>query len=137
MAAPREPSADLLFQAAHLIVEEFERRSLPYALIGGLAYGHHSNPRTTKDVDFLANIPQLALPRLLDALIAKGFELDLMATIKAWTQVGMVSFRYRGCRIDWLKPVIPMYHHILDRAKLETWLGATMRVASPEGIILT
>lgn len=110
---------------------------MPYALVGGLAYGHHSNPRTTKDVDFLLNPPQLVLPGLLEELIDHGFTLPLVPTIQEWTQHHMVNFRYQGCRVDWLKPVIPMYQHILEKAQVGTVLGLPMRVATAEGIILT
>src|SRR5207302_11023643 len=41
-----------------------------------------------------------------------------------------------GIRIDWLKPVIPCYQHVLDRARPELWLGQSIRIASPEGLIL-
>src|SRR2546427_6684586 len=102
MEEPNRPSADLLFEAA----------------------------RTTKDVDFLATIPQMVLPGLLESLFATGFAFDVTTVIKGWTQVGMAVLHYQGCRIDWLKPVIPMYQHILDRAKPESWLGKTMCVAT-------
>lgn len=49
----------------------------------------------------------------------------------------MTTLSFRGVRIDWLKPVIPMYQHILDRATEETRLGRTVRVAPVEGLILT
>jgi hypothetical protein len=43
---------------------------------------------------------------------------------------------FRGIRIDWLKPVIPAYLHILDRATEEPWFKQPIRVASAEGLIL-
>ena len=43
---------------------------------------------------------------------------------------------YHGIRIDWLKPVLPAYQHILDKAQEESWLNQTIRVASVEGLIL-
>ena len=43
---------------------------------------------------------------------------------------------YHGIRIDWLKPVIPAYQHVLERATEETWLDHKIRVASAEGLIL-
>ena len=48
----------------------------------------------------------------------------------------MVVLSYHGIRIDWLKPVIPAYLHILDRATEETWLNQPIRIASAEGLIL-
>ena len=43
---------------------------------------------------------------------------------------------YHGIRIDWLKPVIPVYLHILARATEEAWLDQPIRIASAEGLIL-
>ena len=48
----------------------------------------------------------------------------------------MTTLSFRGIRIDWLKPVIPLYQHVLDRATEETWLGHPICVASAEGLIL-
>lgn len=57
-------------------------------------------------------------------------------TIREWTQQHMTTLSFRGVRIDWLKPVIPLYQHVLDRATEENWLGHPIRVASTEGLIL-
>jgi hypothetical protein len=35
------------------LVEEFNRRNIPYAIIGGLAVAFHARPRATDDLDFL------------------------------------------------------------------------------------
>jgi hypothetical protein len=113
-----------------------EQHGATYALIGGMATGYRSQPRFTKDLDFLLRIPQLSLPGLLETLEHKGCQFDQLATIREWTQHHMVVLSYHGIRIDWLKPVIPAYQHILDKATDETWLGRRVRVASPEGLIL-
>lgn len=107
-----------------------------YALIGGMATSFRSQPRFTKDFDFLLNIPQLVLPSLLEDLKRRGFEFDIMDTIREWTQHHMVVLSYRGIRIDWLKSLLPAYVHVLDRATEETWLNQPIRIASAEGLIL-
>ncbi len=107
-----------------------------YALIGGMATSYRSQPRFTKDLDFLLKVPQLTLPPLLEDLQRRGFEFDTVATIREWTQHHMVVLSYHGIRIDWLKPVLPAYVHVLDRATEETWLNQPIRIASAEGLIL-
>jgi hypothetical protein len=107
-----------------------------YAVIGGMASAYRSQPRFTKDVDFLVAIPQLVLPGLLEDLRLRGFDFDLTTVIRQWTQEHMTVLSFRGIRIDWLKPVIPVYLHILDRATEEPWLKQPIRVASAEGLIL-
>ncbi len=110
--------------------------NVSYALIGGMATSYRSQPRFTKDVDFLVNVPQLALPALLEELRGRGFNFDLSATIGEWTRHHMVVLMYHGIRIDWLKPLIPVYLHVLNRATEETWLDQPIRIASAEGLIL-
>ncbi len=107
-----------------------------YALIGGIATSYRSQPRFTKDLDFLLNVPQLVLAPLLEDLKRRGFEFDTVATIREWTQHHMVVLSYHGIRIDWLKSVLPAYVHVLDRATEETWLNQPIRIASAEGLIL-
>jgi hypothetical protein len=109
---------------------------LNYALIGGMATSYRSQPRFTKVVDFLVQVPQVVLPALLDDLQKHGFEFDTHSIIGEWAHHHMVVLVYHGLRIDWLKPLIPIYIHILDRATDETWLGQPIRIASVEGLIL-
>lgn len=116
--------------------EALQRHQVQYAVIGGMAAGYRSQPRFTKDIDFLLHIPQIDLPPLLETLEKRGFAFDTLATIREWTQQHMTTLSYHGIRIDWLKPVIPAYQHILDRAIEETWLNHRIRVASTEGLIL-
>lgn len=123
-------------EAASELGEVFGRFQIRYALIGALASGYRSRARSTRDVDFLLSVPQITLPPLLEELKARGFEFDLMTAIKEWTQHHMLVMSYHGTRVDWLKPPIAAYAHVLDRATLEPWLHHPIRIASPEGVIL-
>ena len=114
----------------------FAKHQIKYAVIGGMAAGYRSQPRFTKDLDFLLHIPQVTLPPLLSDLARRGFEFDELATIREWTQHHMAVLSYRGIRVDWLKAVLPVYQHILDRATTESWLNHPIRIASAEGLIL-
>jgi hypothetical protein len=135
MATDHSLSENLL-KALEEAAAAMDRHGVSYALIGGLAASYRSQPRFTKDVDFLVEVPQVVLPRLLDDLHSRGFEFDTIATIGEWIQHHMVSLSYRGIRVDWLKPLIPAYLHILERATVETWRDRSIRVASAEGLIL-
>ena len=117
-------------QALTGTAEAFALRRVNYALIGGMAISHRSQPRFTIDVDFLVNVPALSLPPLLDDFQARGFEFDLLPTIREWTQHHLIVLSYHGIRVDWLKPVLPVYQHILDRAKEEILFERTIRMAS-------
>lgn len=114
-----------------------EERGIRYALIGGVAAGYRSQPRYTQDLDFILQVPQLALPGLLDDLQAQGFSFDPLTTIRQWTQEHMTALAFHEVRVDWLKPVLPCYQHVIDTASVEPLLGTTVRIASAEGLILT
>jgi Nucleotidyl transferase AbiEii toxin, Type IV TA system len=130
------PSGPDLIAGSLQLAEALQQAGVRYALIGGLAAGYRTHPRFTRDIDFLLQVPQLTLPSLLEELSRRGFNLDPTVTIREWTREHMTTLSYRGIRVDWLKPVIPIYQHVLDRATEETWLNRPIRVASAEGLIL-
>jgi hypothetical protein len=125
-------------RAIESLTETFEARSIRYALIGGLATILRGRPRYTQDVDFLVDVPQIVLPKLLDDLVDRGATLDPTVVIREYVRESMTSFPFGRVRIDWLKPVLPLYARALaDAAPLEWTEGRSIRVASPEGLILT
>jgi hypothetical protein len=124
--------------AVQALAEVFDARSIRYALIGGLAFMLRGRPRYTQDVDFLVDVPQIALPALLDDLVERGFSLDRTAVIQQYTREYVASFPFGRVRIDWLKPVLPLYSRTLAEAEPLEWTGGYMvRVATAEGLILT
>ncbi len=117
-------------------VAAMERHKVPYALIGGWATSYRSQPRFTRDIDFLVKVKRIVLPALLEDLRSHGFELDTLATIREWNQHHMVSLSYHGIPIDWLGPLVPAYMHVLDRATDEVLFEQSIRIASTDGLIL-
>jgi hypothetical protein len=127
---------DQLRTALARLVDAMNHFQIQYALIGGLASGYRSRPRFTRDIDLLLSIPQIVLPRLLELLEKRGFEFDHVAVIREFIQNHMTSLSFQGIQIDWLKPVIPLFQHVLDTAQVETTVEDGMRIASAEGLIL-
>jgi hypothetical protein len=127
-----------LGSAVERLAVAFAVRSVRYALIGGLATLMRGRPRFTQDVDFLVDVPQLVLPGLLDDLSKAGFTLDPAVVIREYVQDHVAAFRFGAVRIDWLKPVLPLYSRALADAELLEWSpGHPVRIATPEGLILT
>ncbi len=125
-------------RAVESLAEAFDARRVRYALIGGLAFVLRGRPRFTRDVDFLLDVPQVVLPGLLEDLVERGFALDPPVVIRQFVQEHVASFPFGGVRIDWLKPVLPLYSRTLaDAVPLEWTDGHTVRVATAEGLILT
>lgn len=125
-------------RAVESLAQAFAARSVRYALIGGLAIVLRGRPRFTRDVDFLIEVPQVVLPGLLDDLVERGFSIDPEVVIKQYVREHVASFPFGGVRVDWLKPVLPLYSRALaDAAPLEWMEGHTVQVATAEGLILT
>ncbi|MCI0456513.1 MAG: hypothetical protein L0Z62_05975 [Gemmataceae bacterium] len=137
MASDRLEHPHHLLTALLQLVQALERRRLRYALIGGVATGYRSRPRFTLDLDFLLDVPQGQLPGLLADLQARGFDFDLETTLRQWTREHLTVLSFHEVRIDWLKPLLPLYQHVIDRARPEPWLGQSIHIAAPEGLILT
>lgn len=135
---PEQPTfPQHLLTALLELTQALERRGLRYALIGGIAAGYRSRPRFTQDLDFLLEVPQLVLPALLDDLHERGFTFNTETAIREWARDHMTVLSFHGVRIDWLKPLLPLYQHVIDQARPEQWLGSAVRIASTEGLILT
>jgi hypothetical protein len=138
MSDENNPLADELIRAVELLVEVFTARSIRYALVGGLATMMRGRPRFTQDVDILLDVPQLVLPGLLADLADRGFVLDTITVIREFVREHLTAFRFGNVRIDWLKPVLPLYNRTLADASVLTWTeGHSIRVATAEGLILT
>lgn len=133
-----EPLAGDLVAAVDALVEVLDARGIRYALLGGLATMLRGRPRFTQDFHVLLDVPQVELPGLLDVLAGRGFSLDRDTVIRQYVQHHMTAFRYGVVRIDWLKPVLPLYAHALAAATSLPWTaGHALRVLMPEGLIIT
>jgi hypothetical protein len=138
MPAEHDLLADELVRAVELLADTLSAKSIRYAVVGGLATLMRGRPRFTQDVDVLLDVPQLALPGLLEELARQGFDLDMATVIREYVSEHMTAFRFGTVRIDWLKPVLPLYARTLADASSLTWTeGHLVRVATAEGLILT
>ena len=138
MAGEEEHLDDDLIRAVELLADAFSARSIRYALVGGLATALRGRPRFTQDVDVLLDVPQISLPGLLEDLARRGFLLDQAVVIREYVNEHITAFRFASVRIDWLKPVLPLYARTLAEASSLTWTaGHAVRVARAEGLILT
>lgn len=135
--ADESPSMpDALEAALTDVVAVLSRARIPYALIGGLATGYRSRPRYTKDIDLIVDIPQVALAAVLDALGGLGFEFDQREVIADFTLHHMAVLWRDGVRVDWLKPLLPVYRHVLERSQPEPGPTGPVHVATAEGLVL-
>lgn len=130
------PDADVII-ATGIVSGVFNERSVQYALVGGVAAIMRGRMRYTKDTDFIVQVPQIELPGVLDQLAVRGCDIDQPAVIRQYVQHGMTKFTYHGVIVDWLKPIVPLYQHVIRDATLMPWdAGSQVRVATAEGLIL-
>lgn len=138
MPAEYDSLGDDFVRAVELLADAFTAQSIRYAVVGGLATALRGRPRFTQDVEVLLEVSQLTLPGLLDALTDLGFLLDRDTVIREYVGEHTTAFRFGSVRIDWIKPVLPLYARTLAEATPLTWTeGHILRVATAEGLILT
>lgn len=131
------PLLDQLTEAVAGLADLFQQQRIAYALIGGLGVAVRGNRRLTQDADFLLHVPAIQLPRLLEAMVESGCTLDVMQSIRDWTDGGMLAITGPGgVHVDCLKAVIPVFHRILERARPEKFGEQAVRVADAEGLLL-
>jgi len=134
----QDPAVDLrVTTTLSQVVDVLNAHGAQYALIGGLGVALRGNVRATQDVDILMYIEQLRLPELLEAMRERGCQLDVAAAIREWNDGGLLAVQWPGrVPVDLLKPVIPVFHRILERASDELFGEQTVRVADAEGLLL-
>jgi hypothetical protein len=127
---------DRFDEALVKLSEIFYRRGTRHALIGGIAVGLRSRPRVTLDADFIVSIPQLQLPSVLQDVHEAGFQPDPAELMTRWNSDHLAVMWFEDVRVDWLKPVLPLYQHILERSEHLEFAKHPFYVATAEGLIL-
>ena len=130
------PGGASLQLALQALVKALETRSINYAIIGGIATIQHGRVRTTDDIDVLLNVSQIAMPALFEGLKLEGFVADERENTIQLRDDGMTSIQFRDVLVDILRPVLPVYTHVLDRAKTEQLAGQSVRISSVECLIV-
>lgn len=130
------PSGTELGRAFDALVSTFNERGIRYAIIGGIATLQHTRVRTTDDIDALLAVPQLAMPALFESLGGRGFAVDVVRNVREFSADGLTVVRFGDVLVDLMRPLLPAYAHVLDRAIETQILGRTVRVSSAEGLIV-
>ena len=131
-----QPTAEELRKTLDLLARVLNERSTDYALIGGLGAAVHGTLRTTFDIDLMVAVSQMELPRLLESLQEEAFDLNVREAIQSWNEDKLLEFWHGPVRVDWIKATLPLFLHILDRAKWEDVGGRKIRVADAEGLLV-
>jgi predicted nucleotidyltransferase len=114
------------------VVGQLEELDLPHVLIGGVASAALGRPRRSDDIDVLV-APRDAEP-LLAALAGRGFETE--QTYPQWlfkAQRDHVLVDVIFCAGD----TVYLDEEMLERSRTAEFQGRTVRVASPEDVLIT
>ena len=71
-------------QAVEAIIDALEAVGIPYMIVGSLASNFHGIPRSTRDADFVAELPPGSLQRLADVL-PRDLHVPLQGSFEAVT----------------------------------------------------
>ncbi len=130
---PTEPT---LHRAFNALVEVLNEHQVSYAVIGGLAMIQHTRLRTTDDIDALLTLPQLRMSVFFESLRARGFNVELLKNIQEFRDHGLTTIQFENVIVDLLRPAVPAFAHVLDRAIDSHILGQRVRISSAEGLVV-
>lgn len=121
----------------------FESLGVDYAVMGGIAVRAHGIPRPTQDIDFTAAIDRNRLAEVYDAARRLGYTIPEEFDSGWVDQVaGMPLVRIRryakgkGVDVDVFLAESSFQRELLARAKIEQVDGLSLRVVTPEDLIL-
>ncbi len=94
------------FEAGLRIASALEKRGIPHALGGALAYGQYGIPRATNDVDVNVFVGPDRLDEVFAALYDLGIQVNPAVARAAAEREGLMVFRMGPLRIDVFTPSI-------------------------------
>lgn len=130
------PLADLLAGLASAFSEQASR----WYLFGAQAVVLWGRPRLTADVDVTVEVAPAAVPRLLEALAARGFELRLERGVEefvARTRVLPLWHRPSELQVDVVLAGPGLEEAFLERAVVVDVDGVAVPVLAPEDLVVT
>lgn len=127
----------------HSLTALFDRLSLPYAIMGGIAVRAHGLPRPTFDVDFTLAIPRSRLLELFAAIEDLGYSVPEHHA-RGWVdEVGgmpLVKVRLylegRGIDADFFLVETDFQHEVIARRITADVEDRRLWVITPEDLIL-
>jgi hypothetical protein len=111
-----------LYDSAEALFSLLEEKNIPHVLVGGLALLFHAESRNTEDVDLIVALPDVTS---LDGLVIEERN--------EW----FAKAAFGPVRVDLLFTTNPLFARVAaSHVETRTWRGHTIRVATPEGLLL-
>ncbi len=139
------PLSGRLVEAFQAAIDAFEESAAEYAILGGIAVNLHGVPRLTMDVDVIVKVARVAWPGLLDRLEARRFGFARPGgppraqrdALEELARDGLTQMWRDGFRLDLLAVADPLHSEALAASRRITLLNRSVRVVTPEHLILT
>lgn len=132
-----------IVRALRNVTEAFDRLSIPYAVMGGLAVRAHGLPRPTFDVDFTIAIDRDGLPALFDELEELGYtvpEIYRGGWVDRIAEMPLIKFHLmvggNAIAVDVFLAETEFLQSAMQRRMRAEIDGVTVNVVSPEDLIL-
>lgn len=125
-----------LEQALLQIARFLKAKHIPYMVIGGVANLFWGIPRTTLDIDVTIQVSEKAYSSLMNGLKGK-FRFQVKNPLAFIAKTNVLPLEHpKGIRIDLIFARLPYEYQAIRRAKRVKVNGQTIRVCSPEDLII-
>ncbi|HVF86110.1 MAG TPA: nucleotidyl transferase AbiEii/AbiGii toxin family protein, partial [Pyrinomonadaceae bacterium] len=139
MAKSERPLDEAYLTALRALTELFESTRTPYVVVGGLAVTLIAKPRFTEDIDAVVWLEPEVWPDMLKQARLHGFVPRSQRPLEFAAQTNMLLLRHgaTGVEIDLSCGALPFEREIIERAQAVELPGMTVRVVTPEDLIVT
>lgn len=136
-SAPKLPSP--LIESLRDLTAWLEAEKIQQVLIGGVAVAFVAQPRMTEDIDAVISLDTDLLESFLSTAISYGFapRISDAADFARRRRVILLQHQSTGVNIDLSCSALPFEEEMILRARSLTIGSITVRVATPEDLIIT
>ncbi len=121
------------------LVTWLDEENVPNAIIGGVGVSLAAQPRFTQDIDAVLWIDSGQWEALIESAVEHGFSLRERDAIAFARRVRVLLLKHEdsGVEIDLSLGALPFERELIDRAEFFVVHAVTVKVATPEDLIVT
>uniref|UniRef100_A0A7C6A8K0 Nucleotidyltransferase family protein n=1 Tax=candidate division WOR-3 bacterium TaxID=2052148 RepID=A0A7C6A8K0_UNCW3 len=126
-------------QLAVTVAENLQKSKIPYMITGALAVNYHGNPRMTHDIDLVAQITNLDIPKIKELFNNEFFvsEESINAALREFSMFNIIH-KDTGLKIDfWILKGDEYSQEAFARRKLYPYQEIKISLATPEDMIIS
>lgn len=121
------------------LVTWLDEENVPNAIIGGVGVSLTAQPRFTHDIDAVLWIDSGRWEALIESAVEHGFSLREPDAIAFARRARMLLLKHEnsGVEVDLSLGALPFERELIDRAEVFVINAITVKVATPEDLIVT